>query len=79
MRAMPIADMVTLDADTGALLNWRQPRTRTPEMRSEATMGDLTSNFSRHEVACKGKQCCGHSAPTVCVCSSGNLNLKESK
>ncbi len=28
-------------------------------------MGDLTRNFNRHEFACKGKQCCGHSAPVM--------------
>lgn len=26
-------------------------------------MGDLTRNFSRAEFACRGSQCCGHSAP----------------
>lgn len=26
-------------------------------------MGNLTKNFSRSEFACKGQQCCGHSAP----------------
>ncbi len=26
-------------------------------------MGDLTLHFSRHEFACKGQDCCGHSAP----------------
>ncbi len=26
-------------------------------------MGDLSKNFSRFEFACKGKNCCGHSAP----------------
>jgi zinc D-Ala-D-Ala carboxypeptidase len=26
-------------------------------------MGDLTPNFSRHQFACKGTHCCGHSAP----------------
>lgn len=27
------------------------------------TMGDMTLNFSRWEFACKGKDCCDHSAP----------------
>ena len=26
-------------------------------------MGDLTKNFNRSEFACKGKNCCGNSAP----------------
>jgi len=26
-------------------------------------MGDLTKDFSRHEFACRGNSCCGHSAP----------------
>lgn len=26
-------------------------------------MGDLSKNFSRSEFACKGTNCCGHSAP----------------
>ena len=26
-------------------------------------MGDLSKNFSRSEFACKGANCCGHSAP----------------
>ena len=26
-------------------------------------MGDLSRNFSRSEFACKGTNCCGHSAP----------------
>lgn len=26
-------------------------------------MGDLTKNFNRAEFACKGANCCGHSAP----------------
>ena len=26
-------------------------------------MGDMTKNFSRKEFACKGTNCCGHSAP----------------
>lgn len=26
-------------------------------------MGDLSKNFSRSEFACKGENCCGHSAP----------------
>lgn len=26
-------------------------------------MGDLSKNFSRWEFACKGENCCGHSAP----------------
>ena len=25
-------------------------------------MGDLSKNFNRSEFACKGKNCCGHSA-----------------
>lgn len=28
-------------------------------------MGDLSINFSRHEFACKGKKCCGGSAPVA--------------
>ena len=28
-------------------------------------MGDLTANFSRHEFACKGKNCCNNSAPVA--------------
>ncbi len=26
-------------------------------------MGDLSKNFNRSEFACKGTNCCGHSAP----------------
>lgn len=26
-------------------------------------MGDLSKNFDRREFACKGENCCGHSAP----------------
>ena len=33
-------------------------------------MGDLTTNFSRHEFACRGNSCCGHSAPI-------NMNLVQ--
>ena len=29
----------------------------------KVAMGDLSRNFSRSEFACKGGQCCGHSAP----------------
>ncbi len=40
-------------------------------------MGDLTRNFSRHEFACKGKQCCGHSAPVLPELALGLQELRD--
>lgn len=40
-------------------------------------MGDLTRNFSRHEFACKGKHCCGHSAPILPELVLGLQELRD--
>lgn len=40
-------------------------------------MGDLTKNFSRHEFACKGKNCCGGSAPVSMKLVHGLQDLSD--
>ncbi len=40
-------------------------------------MGDLTKNFSREEFACKGSDCCGHSAPIADRLAVGMQKLRN--
>lgn len=40
-------------------------------------MGDLSKNFSRHEFACQGKNCCGHAAPIHPDLISGLQQLRD--
>lgn len=40
-------------------------------------MGDLTLNFSRHEFACRGMGCCGHSAPISMKLVNALQELRE--
>lgn len=40
-------------------------------------MGDLSRNFSRHEFACKGEHCCGHSAPVHPDLVAGLQELRD--
>jgi zinc D-Ala-D-Ala carboxypeptidase len=40
-------------------------------------MGDMTRNFSRHEFACKGKRCCGNSAPVLPELVLGLQELRD--
>ena len=40
-------------------------------------MGDLTPNFDRFEFACKGKNCCGHSAPISMVLVRALQQLRD--
>jgi hypothetical protein len=40
-------------------------------------MGDLTKDFSRHELACKGENCCGHSAPVDRVLVDSLQTLRD--
>lgn len=43
----------------------------------ELGLGDLTRNFSRSEFACKGKDCCGHSAPVADRLAVGLQQLRN--
>lgn len=40
-------------------------------------MGDLSKNFSRSEFACKGTNCCGHSAPVHSELISALQDLRD--
>ena len=40
-------------------------------------MGDLSTNFSRHEFACHGDHCCDHSAPISTELVSALQSLRE--
>lgn len=40
-------------------------------------MGDLSKNFSRAEFACKGDNCCGHSAPVHPLLVKGLQELRD--
>ena len=40
-------------------------------------MGDLTKNFNRSEFACKGANCCGHSAPVSLELVEGLQFLRD--
>lgn len=40
-------------------------------------MGDLSKNFSRHEFACLGEDCCDHSAPVMPELVSGLQTLRD--
>lgn len=40
-------------------------------------MGDLSKNFSRREFACRGKDCCGGSAPVHPELISGLQQLRD--
>ncbi len=40
-------------------------------------MGDLSTHFSRREFACKGRKCCGHSAPVDATLVLGLQALRD--
>jgi uncharacterized protein YcbK (DUF882 family) len=40
-------------------------------------MGDLTKNFDRKEYACRGKSCCGGSAPVMPALAAGVQRLRD--